>query len=318
MDPQRVTPYVRTASGGLVMISTDRTAKRNRDDATTTDERPPKRHRPPDTNRHRPERLLVAVSSKKSISPAVNPALVMLWAKEISAAANGMAVQEEDSLVPLSWCSSHIARKVGKSSERVGHARYSRLLATLDEFYLREGGSVSKEPIVRSDIQRIFHRHMLNACLPVIYGAEFETCVETILKDNGWDEVKQEVLVVTCRREGKTMAVSLLVAGLLICVPYIKVVVFAVGMRTALQLVSRVESLCESHAIGSGMIVRPHAKELLVMRNRQDRTDTRSLMALPCNSKVPTSLPLHTLTPVHLRVSASGVFPHVCACLHFA
>jgi hypothetical protein len=230
----------------------------------------------------------------------VNPALVMLWAKEISAAANGMAVQEEDSLVPLSWCSSHIVRKAGKSSERVGHARYSRLMATLDEFYLREGGSVSKEPIVRSDIQRIFHRHMLNACLPVIYGAEFETCAETILKDNGWDEVKQEVLVVTCRREGKTMAVSLLVAGLLICVPYIKIVVFAVGMRTALQLVSRVESLCESHAIGSGMIVRPHAKELLVMRNRQDRTDTRSLMALPCNSKVSTSLPLHTLTPVHL------------------
>ena len=71
----------------------------------------------------------------------------------------------------------------------------------------------------RSFHQRLFHDHFIRACAKIFWKTEpkgeFARCHEKILQTNGWDNIRQEVLVSTPRRFGKTISVSMFAAAML-------------------------------------------------------------------------------------------------------
>lgn len=73
--------------------------------------------------------------------------------------------------------------------------------------------------------QITFFESMIRACLKFIYRYDFEQNVDRLMKENNWDEIIQEVLIITARRMGKTTAVAMFVAALMICVPHVTIMV---------------------------------------------------------------------------------------------
>lgn len=63
----------------------------------------------------------------------------------------------------------------------------------------------------RSQFQKLFHTHFIQACLPIIYGTDWATHAERVMKEFGLERISPEVLVQTPRRFGKTVSVAMFV-----------------------------------------------------------------------------------------------------------
>lgn len=85
----------------------------------------------------------------------------------------------------------------------------------------------------------------LAACLPYIYGDTWRDHQNRVLKEWGLKQVMMYLLVNMARRNGKTFVCSGLVCALLICVPNIKVAIFATCLRTAHLFMSAVVEMME-------------------------------------------------------------------------
>lgn len=89
---------------------------------------------------------------------------------------------------------------------------------------------------VRSSDQQAFHEYFIRACLPLIYGKDFQANHSRILKEHNISKVDFGVLIVTARRFGKTTAVAMFVCVLLLCVPGITIAIFSTCKRTSTSL----------------------------------------------------------------------------------
>jgi hypothetical protein len=126
----------------------------------------------------------------------------------------------------------------------------------------------------------------LNASIKAIYSTDYDASEQRILKRNGWTEVRQEVLVMTARGEGKTEAVAMFVAALMLFCPRIKITVFAQALRQAKALLAKIDERISSHPMGKGRVMRPSSMERLRVRSdRGDPTDIRLVSALPSKSE---------------------------------
>jgi hypothetical protein len=134
----------------------------------------------------------------------------------------------------------------------------------------------------RSKHQRMFHEAFIASCVRHIYKKEFAPNYMRILKENQWDEARQEVLVCCPRRFGKTFAVGMFVAAYAMTQPNSSVCIFSPGRRQSemmLQLIKDfVYKFPNVHAIKEN-------KENLWLRG-DNINDTRKIMAYP--SKVET------------------------------
>lgn len=74
---------------------------------------------------------------------------------------------------------------------------------------------------------------LIDSCLPIFYGDEWEENASRVLEMRGLTRLQQELLVVMARRNGKTMVVSGFAAAVWLCVPGITLAVFSVGKRQA-------------------------------------------------------------------------------------
>ena len=88
-----------------------------------------------------------------------------------------------------------------RSQKVKGDRHVAELQQLLERFPKGDGDGF----VERTESQRRFHREMLIAALPHIYGAQdFEQNRDRILAEFGCDEVKFEVLIICPRRWGKT------------------------------------------------------------------------------------------------------------------
>lgn len=107
-----------------------------------------------------------------------------------------------------------------------GDARLARIQWLLDNFGVQ-----------RTICQRLWHWHMICACLPHIYGARDWARVSfRVLQNMGLRTLKQEVLIQTFRRAGKTECLAQLFAALLLNVPGIKIAIISTGDRASGKL----------------------------------------------------------------------------------
>lgn len=74
---------------------------------------------------------------------------------------------------------------------------------------------------------------LVDSCLPIFYGEEWDENASRVLAMRGLTRLQQETLVVMARRNGKTMVVSGAAAAFWLCVPGITIAVFSVAKRQA-------------------------------------------------------------------------------------
>lgn len=96
----------------------------------------------------------------------------------------------------------------------------------------------------RSFHQRLFHDNFLRACAKIFWktaeDGEFQRCHEKILESNGWDSLRQEVLVTTPRRFGKTISVSMFAAAMLYSAPKLELSIYSTCKRISQKLLLNV------------------------------------------------------------------------------
>jgi hypothetical protein len=131
-----------------------------------------------------------------------------------------------------------------------GDMRVQAILECLDSFGLK-----------RSEDQKLFHRNFLVACLPKIYGTEWDQHKRRVLEEFGMTTIDFEVMIITPRRWGKTVSVATFVTAVLLCVPGIEIGIFSTGSRASGSLMEKIISYLD-HIPGS--------RERIVKSNQED------------------------------------------------
>lgn len=96
----------------------------------------------------------------------------------------------------------------------------------------------------RSFHQREFHDHFIRACARIFWKTEkpgaFARDHQRILESNGWSSLRQEVLISTPRRFGKTISVSMFAAAMLYSTPNLEMSIYSTCKRISQKLLRNV------------------------------------------------------------------------------
>ena len=88
-------------------------------------------------------------------------------------------------------------------------------------------------PDGKYDLQVKIHSEMLRASLRQILGSDYNSCVQRVCQQYGWDGPKQNVMILASRRGGKSTGMASGVAALLVHIPNLKIVNFSGGEDSA-------------------------------------------------------------------------------------
>ena len=180
-------------------------------------------------------------------------------------------------------------------------------IQTLDEFGYE-----------RIDQQVIFHQHMINATLPKIFGNELVAHRERILKEYGWDDIMQEVFVVTPRRYGKTWGVAMYAAAALRAIPYLEEVIFSMALRASRKMLALIDKMLNRHEVACKMLKRPHTQEKLTLNGDAAPDDERTCLSYPGKSDVRITAPQKHLPPSPSKKTYKHLYIHgeFCSSVH--
>jgi len=92
--------------------------------------------------------------------------------------------------------------------------------------------------------QRIFNA-VIDCTLPRIYGNEWHNVKERVLMQRKLARLKQEMLILMARRNGKTFGTAGIAATLWLTVPGIKIAIFSVSERQSKMMLSEIKKLIE-------------------------------------------------------------------------
>jgi len=119
--------------------------------------------------------------------------------------------------------------------------------------------------VVRSQDQRLFHRWYELACMPNIYGAAAWNANYTrIMREHNCKKLRQEVLVLAPRRFGKTYAIAMFVAAMLLCVPGIEIAIFSTGKRASSKLTDLIKTMFTHIPGATDRIVKESTEHLYI------------------------------------------------------
>ncbi len=131
------------------------------------------------------------------------------------------------------------------------------------------------------DDQRIMFAHMINALLPLIYKHDMEANRKRLLEMLGLDEIRQEIIILADRRRGKTWAVSMTLAAIMICIPGVTIAVFGVAKRASQRMMQITREFIDSHPLGRKMVVVRANQEELFLKFPTDNDLVRTLYSFP-------------------------------------
>jgi hypothetical protein len=116
----------------------------------------------------------------------------------------------------------------------------------------------------RSQFQKLFHTHFIQACLPIIYGDDWATHAERVMKEFGLERISPEVLVQTPRRFGKTVSVAMFVLAMLLNVPGIRICIFSTGKRASGGLMLEIMDRLREIPDGNSRILKQNQEQLFI------------------------------------------------------
>lgn len=159
-----------------------------------------------------------------------------------------------------------------------GDLRVRAVLDTLDQFGMK-----------RSEDQKLFHRNFLIACLPKIYGSEWDQHKRRVLREFGIPRIDFEVMIITPRRWGKTVSVAMFVTAILICVPGIEMGIFSTGSRASGSLMEKIVSFIGKIPGAKDRIVKANQEDLFVALERLHGLSAKSDVAVQLRTAPGTS-----------------------------
>jgi hypothetical protein len=144
----------------------------------------------------------------------------------------------------------------------------------------------------------LFHDNFLRACAKIFWKTskpgEFDRCHDKILESNGWDSLRQEVLVSTPRRFGKTISVSMFAAAMLYSAPKLEMSIYSTCKRISQKLLLNVQKFLELIYMETGTprmkVIRQNMEEIVLLGN-DGVQDYRIFNSYP--SKVTNSLSIY-------------------------
>lgn len=122
-----------------------------------------------------------------------------------------------------------------------------------------------------SEVQLRIFNAFIDACLPKIYGDEWNEVKQRVMYQRGLNRIQQETLVVMARRNGKTFVTSGTAAAMFLVIPNLSVAVFSVSERQSKMLmtatIEKIEAAFElgTHVNRQGYTRVSSNKEMLVM-----------------------------------------------------
>lgn len=128
----------------------------------------------------------------------------------------------------------------------------------------------------RYTFQEKLHTQVIRAMLRTILGSDYEATVMRVCEDRGWDGPKQDMLALASRRSGKTVGFASICAAILVCVPFVQVVVISVSQRSSSEFVIITRQFLEKDERGKKMLVRPCGAEQLRLRTTSGGASTSS------------------------------------------
>jgi hypothetical protein len=129
--------------------------------------------------------------------------------------------------------------------------------------------------IIPSDDQLLFLEACLFACLPKIYGdSDWATHHVRVLYQWQKKEIDYFLMIITARRMGKTMGVSMFCAALLLHVPGLTIAVYSTGRRASKLLKELVEKLVRMSGDENALrIINSNQEELFISANKLNEND---------------------------------------------
>ena len=118
----------------------------------------------------------------------------------------------------------------------------------------------SFEGYTRSNAQVDFHKAMIDATLPHIYGQDFSKYRERLMKERNITDLQSEVLICCPRRFGKTTSVSMFIAVTLYCCPDAWISCFSTGQRASTTLLDQAARF---------LMTLPGMKDRLLKKNQE-------------------------------------------------
>ena len=116
----------------------------------------------------------------------------------------------------------------------------------------------------RTLTQKQFHKNFISASLHSIYGEDFYRFQSRILAEHDLEEARNEVLVCTPRRFGKTTSVSLFIAAMLWSVSEAWISVFSTGQRASSMLLDLTFKMIMKLPGAKGRIFKKNQEELFI------------------------------------------------------
>ena len=94
----------------------------------------------------------------------------------------------------------------------------------------------------RDRMQRGFHDGFMKACAQRLYADDVNVSMQQIMDENGWENLKQQCVVMTPRRSGKTISVSMFSAAFGVAVPGSTQVLYSTGKRASAALLDNIQT----------------------------------------------------------------------------
>jgi hypothetical protein len=132
---------------------------------------------------------------------------------------------EKEYIEPLTMAEQFRKRKFGTNAIENGHRMITAVREHLSKF--------DTNTISRSYDQVCVQEKMLATLGRYFYKEDYKDYELSILKFNDWEEVRQEIIMTSNRRSGKTWSVAMLVLCLLTLCEGIKICVFSSGARAS-------------------------------------------------------------------------------------
>lgn len=152
-----------------------------------------------------------------------------------------------------------------------GDQRLANIRKNLDQF----------EGYERSDMQREFHEAFMQAVALHIYKDDADVDYDSLMKNNDWPNLKQQVLCMTPRRFGKTTAVSMFAAAYALSVENSTQCIFSTGKRASDKLLDLIMQLLK--LIPGGVNMKRRGEVLTVYGPTPG--DLRTVSSYPAASK---------------------------------
>lgn len=136
-------------------------------------------------------------------------------------------------------------------------------------------------PLERSEMQIKFHEAFMRACVRLFVRDDPHADIGEIAREQGWDNTKQQVLCLTPRRFGKTYAVAMFAAAVLVSVPRSEQAIFSTGRRASQKMLETIHMFMQ-HVKPAGLRVLKFNQELIELMGPEGK---RSVCSYPSNAK---------------------------------